>query len=128
MYSSQIASWVLIFIFAVMFIFQMLLAFGAPFGRLAWGGEYKILPKKLRVGSFISAIIFILAEIVVMEKVNKIHAINQPILAVIFNWFLVVLFAFSTIVNILSKSKWEKRIMTPIAFIIFLLCIIIAIN
>ncbi len=33
-------------------VFQILLAIGLPFGKLAWGGENARLPKKLRISTY----------------------------------------------------------------------------
>ncbi len=123
---AEVAAWITVFIFSGLALFQLLLALGAPFGNLAWGGKYRILPIGLRIGSLISVIIFIIAGISVTEKAGIINILNQPDVITILLWFFVVLFGLSTIGNIMSKSKWEKRIMTPIAFSIFVLCLIIA--
>ncbi|MFZ0453486.1 MAG: hypothetical protein WCE54_02575 [Ignavibacteriaceae bacterium] len=117
-----------VIIFFVISIFQFLLAFGAPFGNLAWGGKYRILPFPLRIGSFISGLIFIISAIVMMEKIKLITVINSPALISVLIWLLVIIFGLSGIGNFMSKSKWEKRIMTPIALTLFLLCLVIAIS
>jgi hypothetical protein len=38
--------------------FQGLLAAGAPLGRYAWGGQFTILPKSLRVASAITIVLY----------------------------------------------------------------------
>jgi hypothetical protein len=117
-----------VIIFFSMSIFQLLLVFGAPFGKLAWGGKYKILPLSLRIGSFISALIFVFGGIIMLEKVNLISVLNSPVFVSILIWFFAILFGLSSLGNIMSKSRLEKRIMTPVALIIFFLCLIIAIG
>lgn len=124
----KLAAWLAVFIFACMAIFQLLLAFSAPYGNLAWGGKYKKLPINLRIGSFLSALLFIIATISLLEKATIVKIINQPIITDILVWFFVVLFGLSTFGNIVSKSKMEKRIMTPIALTLFLLCLIVGIG
>ena len=126
--AMEIVAWISVFISLGMALFQLMLALGAPFGNLAWGGKYKILPLSLRFGSFISVILFIIAGISVAEKADIIIILNQDELVTALVWFFVILFGLSTIGNITSKSKWEKRIMTPIAFSIFLLCLIIVLG
>lgn len=125
---TETAVVICIIIFSIMFMFQLLLAFGAPLGNLAWGGKYKILPLSLRIGSFISALIFVFAGIIMLEKANLISFINSPAFVSISIWFFAVLFGLSSLGNIMSKSRLEKRIMTPVALIIFSLCLIIAIG
>lgn len=48
-------------ILALVAVFQIALAAGAPWGRLAWGGAYEVLPAKLRIGSLVSVLIHVLA-------------------------------------------------------------------
>ncbi len=124
----EISAYILIIIFSALLFFQLTLAFGAPFGKLAWGGKYKVLPPIFRFGSFISALIFVFGIIIVSEKASLYSFFYYPILADILIWFLVVLFGFSTLGNMLSKSKSEKLFMTPIALLSFCLCLILAIG
>ena len=39
-------------------IFQLALALGAPLGRFAWGGQHRVLPVRLRIGSAIAIVIY----------------------------------------------------------------------
>ncbi len=125
---AETAAVICLIIFVIMSIFQLLLAFGAPLGNLAWGGKYKILPFSLRIGSFISALIFLFAGIVILEKANFITIINSSGFVSTFTWFFTGLFGLSCVGNLMSKSIWEKRIMFPIALILFILCLIVAIG
>ena len=53
---SLIATFLIVFLSGLV-IFQTLLAFGAPFGKAAWGGQHDaVLPQKLRISSAISAV------------------------------------------------------------------------
>lgn len=116
----DIFGWIVIVISGGMAIFQILLAMGAPLGNLAWGGFYKKLPMKLRISSFFSAIIFLLIIITVAEKLNLLYSFNSPKIIQYLLWFFFILFSLSTIANIFSQSKMEKRIMLPIAIILAL--------
>jgi hypothetical protein len=124
---TEIAAWIAISIFLLMALFQFLLALGAPIGKMAWGGNYKILPKKLRIASFISAGIFLFAIIIILESAELFIIFNQPTIVNIFNWILVCIFGLSTLGNIMSKSRLEKIVMTPVALVLTTLCFIIAI-
>jgi len=63
-----------------------------------------------------------------MEKGNFVAILNWPVLDPLLVWFFVSLFGFITLAKIMSKSKWERRIMTPISVATFLLCLIVAIG
>ena len=125
---TEIAAHIAVLIFIIMALIQLLLAFGAPIGKMAWGGNYKILPPKLRVGSFISAGIFILAIIIILENAKLYIVFNQPTIVDIFSWIFVAIFGLSTIGNMVSKSRLEKMVMTPVALVLTILCFIIAIG
>ncbi|MDE8668573.1 hypothetical protein PY310_08260 [Pseudarthrobacter sp. H3Y2-7] len=45
-------------VLAVLATFQLTLIAGAPFGQLAWGGQHKVLPPKLRLGSAASIALY----------------------------------------------------------------------
>ncbi|MBY9019166.1 MAG: hypothetical protein KGD66_10085, partial [Candidatus Lokiarchaeota archaeon] len=49
----------------------------------------------------------------------------NPIIPIIAIWILAFYFALNTLTNVLSKSKWEKRIMTPLSLTLSVCCFII---
>jgi len=96
-------------------VFQILLAIGLPFGKLAWGGENARLPKKLRISSFISSLILVYALVILLEKADLISIVGNSTVMTISVWVFLVVFVLSTLGNITSKSRPEKIVMTPIA-------------
>ena len=108
-------------------VFQVLLAFGLPLGNLAWGGENRILPVKLRIASLISSFLLAFGIVVLLEKGEFISIINSNIVITITLWVFVFIFGLSTLGNLTSKSDLEKKIMTPIAIILFLVCLALSI-
>ena len=101
-------------------VFQILLAIGLPFGKLAWGGEYNKLPKKLRISSFISSLLLAYALIILLESADLINVIGNKTIVSISKWMFLIIFGLSTLGNITSKSRKEKMVMTPIAlFLVF---------
>ena len=51
-------------------VFQALLAFGAPLGRFAWGGQHRVLPRPLRVGSVVSIGVYALLGSIVLARAD----------------------------------------------------------
>jgi hypothetical protein len=123
----QIATPIATIGFSGMAIFQLLLALGLPLGKAAWGGKYRIVPSRLRIASLISAVIFIIGVLVVLEKSGFITIFNSPNFVGYTIWGLTVLFGFSAASNLASTSKLEKRIMTPVALILFFSCLILVV-
>lgn len=114
-------------LFAVMGVFQLLLALGLPLGKLAYGGKYERLPTNMRIMSLVAIGIFALGSISVLERVGIIFIFNNPIFTLVVVWILAVYLTFNTLTNAISKSKREKLIMTPLSLISAICCFVVAI-
>ena len=125
---AQIAALVAAIGFFGIMCFQILLALGFPFGQAAWGGKYKKLPPGFRIASLFSAGIMAFASIFVLEKANVFSVLHSPKVVTFGIWILAVFLWLNTIGNFVSRSKWEKRIMTPVSLILSLLCLAVAIT
>jgi hypothetical protein len=111
-----------------MMIFQLLLAVGLPLGNMAWGGNHRILPLKLRISSLLSAGLFILAAVVFLQKAKIISVFTWDLGVNILAWFFVLLFGLSILGNLKSNSGLEKKIMTPVAITLTVLCLILTLE
>lgn len=102
----------------LLMIFQVLLSMGFPLGDYAWGGKHKILPKKLRIASGVSAVM-LLPAIVSLPALE--FSSSMP---VTMNLYVVlsftVLFLLSFIGNMASSNPKEKVIMIPASLALFL--------
>ena len=122
-----IAAIIAVIIFAVISVFQLLLALGLPLGKLAYGGKYEKLPTNMRIMSLVAIGIFALGSISVLERAGIIIIFNNPIFVLVVVWVIAVYLAFNTLLNAISKSKQEKVIMTPLSLILAICCFIVAI-
>lgn len=122
---NKTAAWIGVFGFLGMGIFQLILALGYPYGKLAWGGFYEKLPVSLRIGSGIAILIYVYGMIILLESAQIIQLLNNPKLIEYSVWIFAALFGLSTIGNLQSKSDLEKRVMTPIGILFCCLCIIV---
>ena len=125
---AQIAALVAAIGFFGIMCFQILLALGFPFGQVAWGGKYKKLPPGFRIASLFSAGIFVVASLFVLERADILSVINSSTIVTTGVWILVFFLGLNTLSNFASKSKLEKRIMTPTSLTLALLCLIVAIT
>ncbi|HEY90894.1 MAG TPA: hypothetical protein G4O07_03585 [Dehalococcoidia bacterium] len=123
---AQIAAWAAVTIFFGLICFQMLLALGLPFGKAAWGGKYRILPPGFRIASLFSAVVYIFVSIIVLEKAEAISVIDNLTAVTYITWIFTAFLGLNTISNFISRSKLEKRIMTPVSLTLALLCFIVA--
>ena len=104
-------------LFGVIAIMIVLVACGLPLGEFTMGGQYKILPKKLRVAAVISVAIQIFAMIIILQAGGFIPLCFSPIVTKYICFFFAAYLSLNTIMNMLSKSKKEKYVMTPISLI-----------
>jgi hypothetical protein len=55
-----------------------------------------------------------------------VDVLGIPSLVEVAAWLLVLLFLLSTLGNLVSRSVWERRIWTPVAFLLTLACLAVA--
>ncbi len=44
--------------------FQAALLAGAPLGEYAWGGQHRVLPRRLRIGSAVAIVLYLLFAVI----------------------------------------------------------------
>ncbi|MHA1915703.1 MAG: hypothetical protein ACW986_09955 [Promethearchaeota archaeon] len=123
-----IAAIISVVIFIVLSIFQILLAAGLSLGRFAYGGKHETLPKNLRIMSIIAVGIFIFGLISVLIQAELFLIIPNSLVFLVVVWILAFYLAFNTLTNLMSRSKSEKYVMTPISLILTICLFIIAIS
>lgn len=114
--------------FLVIAAFQAALALGAPLGRAAWGGAHERLPTHLRIGSTVAILIWLLAALIVLAR-GGLAVVQLPTAVVEWGtWALVVVNVLGAIVNIASSSPWERFGWAPLALILAILCLTLALS
>ena len=111
---------------AYLILFQLALAAGAPLGRMAWGGTRRVLPTSLRWSSFVSALILVAGLLIVAEHAGYLTLLGQPWLVSGGLITLALLFALSTVANLLSSSRVERYTGVPVALLLALGCAYLA--
>ena len=104
-------------LFGVIAIMTVLVACGLPLGEFTMGGQHKILPKKLRVVAVISVVIQIFAMIIILQAGGFISLWLPFTVTKYICLFFAAYLTLNTIMNMISKSKKEKYVMTPISLI-----------
>ena len=106
--------------------FQLLLMLGAPWGDAAYGGFHEgVLPPRPRVASAASAVVLIVAALVVLGHGGYWGA-TLP--SAIFYWgtcSLVAVTTLSALANFASSSKWERFLWAPVALLLAFLCLVV---
>ena len=104
-------------LFGVIVIMTVLVACGLPLGEFTMGGQHKILPKKFRVMAVFSVPIQIFAMIIILQAGGFISLWLSFKLTKYICFFFVIYLSLNTIMNMISKSRKEKYVMTPLSFI-----------
>jgi len=105
-------------LFGVIAIMTVLVACGLPLGEFTMGGQHKILPKKLRVAAVISVAIQIFAMIIILQAGGFISLWLSFKATKYICFFFAASLSLNTIMNMISKSRKEKYVMTPLSLIV----------
>lgn len=116
------------FLFVIIAIMTVGVAFGAPLGEFTMGGKYKVLPKPLRVMAIISFFIQVVAIVVILQAGGYISLLWSENVTKYMCIFFAAYLSLNTIANATSISKKEKLIMTPTSFVAAICFWITALN
>lgn len=104
-------------IFLLIAIADMLLVCGLPLGEFTMGGQYKVLPKKLRILALISLAVQVFAIVIVLQAGGFLPLLFSAEITKIICFAYAVFLSLNTVMNFLSKSKKEKYVMTPLSLV-----------
>ena len=106
--------------------FEATLALGAPLGNAAWGGANAHLAPGLRIASGITVAIWVFAALVVLGRTGY-RVSKIPFRVCLYGtWVLFGYLSLGTLMNIASRSNWERFLQAPIALILAVLCLLVA--
>jgi hypothetical protein len=109
-------------------IFQTMLAMGLPLGRAAFGGTQVILSARRRVLSSASALVFLAALYVILARAGLFGPLSKDSPLRVAIWIIVGIFALSALANAASRSRWERHLMAPVALVLTLACVTVALT
>jgi hypothetical protein len=98
-------------------IMTVLVAIGLPLGEFTMGGQYKILPDNLRIMAIVSVIIQIFAIVIILQAGGFVPLMFSYNITRYICFFFAAYLSLNTIINLSSRSKKEKYVMTPLSFI-----------
>lgn len=114
-------------ILGLLAIFQLALALGAPWGRFAWGGQHRVLPTRLRIGSLVAIVIYAAVVVIAYDRLGAIDVFPEGF-SIVAMWVVVAYFALGIVMNALSRSKPERYTMVPISIVLAILSFFIALG
>jgi len=114
--------------FLLIAVFQVALALGAPLGHAAWGGRQARLSPRLRIGSAVAAVFWMLAMLIVLGRAGFDVSPFPDVVERWGTWVLVGLLPVGALMNVASSSRWERYLWGPLALILALLTLVVALN
>ena len=114
-------------LFVSIAVFQVLLSLGYPLGEFTMDGYYKVLPKILRIASVANALILLFMGFVFLQHTNVLIGLDF-LSTNILVWVITIFLGLNTIANLISRSKKERYVMTPLSGFTFILCLFIALS
>lgn len=109
---SSITGAVLLLAVAVM---EILLIIGLPLGEFTMGGRYKVLPPMYRMFAASSVILQLFGAAMILQGGGLMNMWFAGKVIKIICFVFAGFFAVNTVMNIISPSKKEKYVMTPLA-------------
>lgn len=109
---SSITGAVLLLAVAVM---EIILIFGLPLGEFTMGGRYKVLPPMYRMFAASSVILQLFGAAMILQGGGLMNMWFAGKVIKIICFVFAGFFAVNTVMNIISPSKKEKYVMTPLA-------------
>jgi len=107
--------------FVLVAAYQVLLALGIAFSGAAWGGA--TLTSALRLASAVSAVVLILAALVVVGRAGYWGSRVPLAIFRLGTWILVVGMLLSALANFASPTVGERFFLGPSAVLLALLCL-----
>jgi hypothetical protein len=118
---------VLIVLLALLAAFQLGLALGAPWGRLAWGGQERVLSPKRRGASAAAIVIYAVVAVIELDRAGVISVLPD-LVSVIAAWVVFAYLCIGVLMNLLSRSVPERAVMTPVAAVLAVLSLLVALS
>jgi len=123
-----ITAFIALALLALLTLFQIALVCGAPFGHFAWGGKHRILPPKLRIGSSAAILLYAFFAALVAAQSDLWIIITNPTLVSIGLWVVAAYMTLGVFMNAISRSKPERFVMTPVALVLTICFVVLAMS
>ena len=105
----------------IVIAFQLALAAGAPWGSISMGGKFPgVYPKKMRIAAIFMGAFLGLQALIVAVSAGWIYPEWQTAISRLI-WMVVVINVLGFLMNLITPSRWERIIWSPVA-LVFLLC------
>ncbi len=123
----EFVTYLALFLLAAFTAFQIALICGAPIGRFAWGGQHNVLPAKLRIGSAVAIVLYLLFALLLADRAGLVDIVSDSV-AHIGVWVVTVYLMSGILLNGISRSKPERFVMTPVTLVLAMSFLVVALS
>jgi hypothetical protein len=121
-----VAAYVFCVCTALVVVFQMALALGAPWGEMAMGGRFPgRLPPQMRVAAVVQAALLVCIALVVLARAGLAFDAHREASRTAI-WFVVAFCTLSAILNGITPSRKERLLWGPVTALLFVCGLIVA--
>ena len=103
--------------FSIVIILSILIICGLPLGELTMGGQFKVFPPKLRIVLVTQLILQVFFVLIILQMGEIIPLLFSYNVTKIIGIVMAIYLSVNTVMNLVSRSKKEKYIMTPLSFV-----------
>ena len=110
----------------IVVLFQIALAAGMPWGHLAMGGRYPgKFPPNMRIGAVIQGMLLAFLGMIVLSHAGVAFP-GLSNLSNILVWVAVAISGISLVLNLITRSKWERILWAPVALLMTVSSLVVA--
>lgn len=126
--SMALAATIFGILITVVVLFQLALAAGMPWGHLAMGGRYPgVFPPAMRIAALVQIGVLALLVLIVLTRAQMIfpawYAVSEKAI-----WVVAAVSAISLVLNVMTPSKWERILWSPVALLMTVCSIVVALG
>ena len=126
--STYFAAMVYGFFIAVVALFQLALAAGVPWGSIAMAGKFPgRLPPRMRAVAFVQIFVLLFLGAIMWTRAGIIFP-QWYLASGKFIWGVVAFGVLGFIMNLITPIKWERIIWAPVAAILLISSVIVAMS
>ncbi|MFZ2999852.1 MAG: hypothetical protein WA071_05965 [Undibacterium umbellatum] len=116
------------FLLLIVILFQLALACGAPWGSIAMGGKYPgRFPNHMRIAALLQSLLLVLIGVIIFTRAGIILSayLDWSRMAI---WGVVAYSLVGSILNLITPSKWERRIWAPVVLALLACSSVVALS
>ena len=117
--SARLAALIFAGLTAVVMLFQLALALGAPWGAYAMGGTFPgVFPPVMRVAALVQIALLAVLALTILARGGVVRVPSRRAVHIL-AWLVTGFMAVGVVLNIITPSSMERMIWAPVAVILF---------